>query len=162
MADDAESGDEDEEEEEFADDESFGEVDGLDGVYFALLFCPNLSDCAEEGDAHLVELSKLAEKDPEFYKYLQENDQELLDFDPNAEDAGDSDDEEAQAEAEMDDPMGETQTPILTKTILRNWQNSLLKVCPSSYRWKPLILVHSTVHCERFGSCSLLLDQRRT
>jgi hypothetical protein len=28
----------------------------------------------------------------------------------------------------MDDPMGETQTPILTKTILRNWQNSLLKV----------------------------------
>jgi hypothetical protein len=38
MADDAESGDEDEEEEEFADDESFGEVDGLDGVYFALLF----------------------------------------------------------------------------------------------------------------------------
>ncbi|KAJ7875397.1 Noc2-domain-containing protein [Mycena olivaceomarginata] len=60
-------GDEDGDEEEFADDESFGEVDGLDGVYFALLFLPNLSDYAEEGDAHLVELSKLAEKDPEFY-----------------------------------------------------------------------------------------------
>lgn len=58
---------------------------------------------------------------------MQENDRELLNFDPNA--AGeddDSDDEEAQEGG--DDPMGEAHTPILTKTILRNWQKSLLEV----------------------------------
>ncbi|KAF7326840.1 Noc2-domain-containing protein [Mycena venus] len=133
MADDAESGDEDEEEEDFADDESFGEVDDLD----------------EEGEAHLVELSKLAEKDPEFYKYLQENDQELLNFDPNAEDADDSDDGEAQAEE--DDPMGETQTPILTKTILRNWQNSLLKHRSLRALRKLLIAFRSAAHMNEDG-----------
>ncbi|KAF7345114.1 Noc2-domain-containing protein [Mycena venus] len=133
MVDDAESGDEDEEEEDFADDESFGEVDDLD----------------EEGEAHLVELSKLAEKDPEFYKYLQENDQELLNFDPNAEDADDSDDGEAQAEE--DDPMGETQTPILTKTILRNWQNSLLKHRSLRALRKLLIAFRSAAHMNEDG-----------
>ncbi|KAL7275838.1 Nucleolar Complex 2 protein [Rhizina undulata] len=34
----------------------------------------------DELDAHKAELQTLAEKDPEFYKYLKENDAELLDF----------------------------------------------------------------------------------
>lgn len=37
----------------------------------------------EDGDelgAHMADLSALAEKDPEFFKYLKENDAELLDF----------------------------------------------------------------------------------
>ncbi|KAF7373362.1 Noc2-domain-containing protein [Mycena sanguinolenta] len=131
MADDAESGDEDDDE-DFADDESFGDVDDLD----------------EEGEAHLVELSKLAEKDPEFYKYLQENDQELLNFDPNAED--DSDNEEDQPEDE-DDSMGEKQTPILTKTILRNWQNSLLKHRSLRALRKLLIAFRSAAHMNEDG-----------
>ena len=40
---------------------------------------------AEESlDTHKKDLDALAEKDPEFYKYLKENDAELLDFDEHA------------------------------------------------------------------------------
>ncbi|KAJ7260970.1 Noc2p family-domain-containing protein [Mycena haematopus] len=133
MADGSESGDEEEEEQDFTDDESFGEMDELD----------------EEGETHLVELSKLAEKDPEFYKYLQENDQELLNFGLDAEDAADES-EEAQAEEE-DDPMGEKQTPILTKTVLRNWQNSLLKHRSLRALRKLLIAFRSAAHMNEDG-----------
>ncbi|EOA91244.1 Nucleolar Complex 2 protein [Exserohilum turcicum] len=42
------------------------------------------SDSGDDIDAHKEQLAGLAEKDPEFYKYLKENDAELLDF---AEDA---------------------------------------------------------------------------
>ncbi|KAJ7619529.1 Noc2-domain-containing protein [Roridomyces roridus] len=111
MEDDGDS--EDEEEEDFADDASFAELDELD----------------EAGEAHMMELSKLAEKDPEFYKYLQENDKELLDFDANTGVQDDSDDEGQAAEAEEDDPMGEEaqKMPILTTAILQKWQKSLLQ-----------------------------------
>ncbi|KAJ7128139.1 Noc2-domain-containing protein [Mycena crocata] len=129
-----ESGDEDEGE-DFADDASFASLDELD----------------EEGEAHLVELSKLAEKDPEFYKYLQENDQELLNFDPNTAGGGDdSDDDEVQ---EGDDPMGEgeVQTPILTTNILRNWQKSLLEHRSLRALRKLLVAFRSAAHMNEDG-----------
>ena len=74
----------------------------------------------------MLELSKLAEKDPEFYKYLQEHDRDLLGF--NVDDDGD-DVEDA------DDDIGEpdvTQLPTLTENILRTWQKSLLEVGKSA------------------------------
>jgi nucleolar complex protein 2 len=69
----------------------------------------------------MQELTKLAEKDPEFFKYLQDNDQELLNFDTNA----DVEDED------MDDPEGvpgSSRAPALTSDILRQWQKALLQV----------------------------------
>ena len=84
---------------------------------------PRLPDA--EGKTHLVELSKLAEKDPEFYKYLQDNDQELLKFDPN--DGGDESDEDLEMEAGIPEDE-EEQTPILTVETLRGWQKALLEV----------------------------------
>ena len=72
-----------------------------------------------------MELSKLAEKDPEFYKYLQENDQELLNFDLN--DGRDESEDDLEMEAGVPEG-GEEQTPVLTAEILKGWQKALLEV----------------------------------
>lgn len=68
-----------------------------------------------------MELSKLAEKDPEFYKYLQENDRELLNFNPN----GVEDEDEVMSDAEDEESQA---IPALTKDILQQWQKALLEV----------------------------------
>ena len=75
----------------------------------------------DEGAAHLQELSKLAEKDPEFFKYLQENDKELLDFNPDAMDE-DEDDEDGDEDEEAET------VPVLTKNVLQKWQKAILEV----------------------------------
>ncbi|KAH0833969.1 Noc2-domain-containing protein [Lanmaoa asiatica] len=116
--------DSDAEEVDLADDESFASVDDLE----------------DEGFAHMHELSKLAEKDPEFYKYLQENDKELLEFD--AENAVDDENEEEEGDVEM-----ESETlPILTKDILRGWQKALLDYHSLRALRKLLIAFRSAVH----------------
>ncbi|RDX44080.1 Noc2-domain-containing protein [Lentinus brumalis] len=121
--------DEDEEDagsgEDVDDNESFADVDDLD----------------DEGEAHLMELSKLAEKDPEFYKYLQENDRELLDF--KLDGAGHEDEDE---DMEGEEPAEEDQTPVLTKEILQKWQKALLDHRSLKALRKMLIAFRSAVH----------------
>jgi nucleolar complex protein 2 len=68
-----------------------------------------------------MELSKLAEKDPEFYKYLQENDRELLDFDMGQ---AEDDDEGMEDAGDSSRPQ---RAPALTTDTLRKWQRALLQ-----------------------------------
>ena len=89
---------EDEEEEAEEDDDDLDEVDDI-----------------EDAEAHAQDLAQLAEKDPEFYKYLQENDQELLHF-------GQGEDEEEDEEKEE-----EEDERLLTMDMLQQWQKSLLR-----------------------------------
>lgn len=85
----------------------------------------------DAGAGHLAELSKLAEKDPEFYNYLQENDKELLEFnldDNQGEGASDiSDDEMVSGIPDGSEDEEET-VPALTMNELRKWQKALLEV----------------------------------
>lgn len=90
---------EDEEEEAEEDDDDLDEVDDI-----------------EDAEAHAQDLAQLAEKDPEFYKYLQENDQELLHF-------GQGEDEEEEEDEEKEEEEDER---LLTMDMLQQWQKSLL------------------------------------
>ena len=91
---------EDEEEEAEEDDDDLDEVDDI-----------------EDAEAHAQDLAQLAEKDPEFYTYLQENDQELLHFGQGEEEEEEDEDEENEEEDER----------LLTMDMLQQWQKSLLR-----------------------------------
>jgi len=68
-------------------------------------------------EAHKAELEKLKESDPSFYKYLQENDAELLAF---AEDADDLDDDEGMDELDDEEDDDEEDDQPSTKRSRNN------------------------------------------
>lgn len=90
----------------------------------------NLSQTSSlDGETHLRELAQLAEKDPEFFKYLQENDKELLEFDPSKlPKASGSEDGEDDGDVEMED---QESLKTLTTAVLKKWQRALLEACVS-------------------------------
>ncbi|KAH9929483.1 Noc2-domain-containing protein [Fomitopsis serialis] len=111
--------------EDIGDNESFASVDDLDG----------------EGRTHMLELSTLAEKDPEFFKYLQENDRELLQFDP------DGAENDVEFEEDVDEELPpEAKAPVLTKEILRRWQKALLEQRSLRALRRLLIAFRSAAH----------------
>ena len=96
---------------------------------FNSLSLTELAYNADEATAHKLELAKLAEKDPEFYKYLQENDKELLDFDMDGgEDDENEDEDEEMGDAEQGNEDEDVKAPTLTKQVLSKWQKALLQV----------------------------------
>ncbi|CAE6412658.1 unnamed protein product [Rhizoctonia solani] len=73
-------------------------------------------DDQDEGQAHAMDIAQLQKTDPEFYKYLQDNDRELLDFNP--------DDMEFEDDEDMEESV---EKPVLTSEILKPWQRSLIE-----------------------------------
>ena len=86
-------------------------------------------DDLEDEEAHAQDLAKLAETDPEFYKYLQENDQDLLHFgQDNGNDEEDEEEaEDASAKMNAGDGSEDESERILTMDMLRQWQKGLLR-----------------------------------
>ena len=89
------------------------------------------SGVESDGRRHKEGLEALAQKDPEFYKYLKENDAELLDFDEDAGLAGlaeVSDEEEPPKKKKRkggaDDEEVESDNAI-TMDMLKKWQQSM-------------------------------------
>ncbi|PPQ68981.1 hypothetical protein CVT25_009166 [Psilocybe cyanescens] len=144
--DDSEDDEEEGGEDNSDDDGSFASVDELD--VSNRLFIPSFE--IEDGENHMLELSKLAEKDPEFYKYLQENDKELLDFNPDAISGADSSDEEGE-DGDVDMEEEEEKTPILTKEQIKKWQKSLLEQRSLRALRKLLTAFRSAAHLNEDG-----------
>lgn len=97
----------------------------------------DLDDIEDEENAMKAELAKLQEKDPEFYKFLQDNDKDLLAFG-----ADDDDDEDQDVDMDSDDepedrPLTKKELKarakqaagpqLVTNKLLSQWKRSMIQ-----------------------------------
>lgn len=84
----------------------------------------------EDESNRKMDFELLKEKDPEFYKFLEENDKGLLDFDANETDSDVVDGDEGLIQEQDDDDATapKSDSVLLTKELLRTWQKAILEV----------------------------------
>ena len=97
-----------------------------------LTSCTFVHHVSGEEERHKVSLQALKDKDPEFYKYLEDNDPALLGF---GDDAGPEDDDEDDDEDEVKSKSKKSKKGkdkqkviIVNKELLAQWQTQMLKV----------------------------------
>ncbi|KAL6454405.1 NOC2 Nucleolar complex protein 2 [Candida maltosa Xu316] len=107
------------------------------------------SEEEEDEEAMKESMKKLEEQDPEFYKYLKENDNDLLDFegvnplDAISDDEGEGEDEDddedvekevpSDAESEGEEPKASSKIEITTQ-LIKKWNEQLNKPSPKIIR----------------------------
>lgn len=130
-----------EEEDVQVDEDTISSEDEVDTLSSAELGSASGDD---DIDAHKRDLDALAEKDPEFYKYLKENDAKLLNVDegrnpPELEESSGSEAQgpsqtrrgkvgDEQEDAPSEDDQGLNDGQVVTMTMLSKWRKALLEL----------------------------------
>lgn len=114
-------------------------------------------DDISDGEMHAQDLEKLKAKDPDFYRYLQENDEELLNF---AAGSGEDSDEEEDAPqlpksakgkgkaTQEDEDEEEDDAHVVTMATLRRWQRAMIQHRSLKALRKLLLAFRSAAHMD--------------